>query len=92
MRKYKLHTYKRDKFFRLLNRLLFRAAVSSKRHFVLERFYTLPENLIKRFYSGDIYKKDMLRILIGKPPVPVHKALYYFSERAFMAREHSKRD
>ena len=92
IRKYKLHTYKRDKFFRLLNRLLFRAAVSSKRHFVLERFYTLSENLIKRFYSGNIYKKDMLRILIGKPPVPVHKALYYFSERAFMAREHSKRD
>ena len=87
IRKYKLLLYRRDRYFRLLNRLLFKASLPSKRHLVLQRFYTLSESLIKRFYEGDLHKKDMLRILIGKPPVPVLRALYFFSERAFVARE-----
>ena len=87
IRKYKLLLYRRDRYFRLLNRLLFKASLPSKRHLVLQRFYTLSESLIKRFYEGDLHKKDKLRILIGKPPVPVLKALYFFSERAFVARE-----
>jgi len=87
IRKYKLLLYRRDRYFRLLNRLLFKASLPSKRHLVLQRFYTLSESLIKRFYEGDLHKKDKLRILIGKPPVPVLKALYFFSEKAFVARE-----
>ena len=87
IRKYKLLLYRRDRYFRLLNRLLFKASLPSKRHLVLQRFYTLSESLIKRFYEGNLHKKDKLRILIGKPPVPVLKALYFFSEKAFMARE-----
>lgn len=87
IRKYKLLLYRRDRYFRLLNRLLFKASSPSKRHLVLQRFYTLSESLIKRFYEGNLHKKDMLRILIGKPPVPVLKALYFYSERAFVARE-----
>ena len=87
IRKYKLLLYRRDRYFRLLNRLLFKASSPSKRHLVLQRFYTLSESLIKRFYEGNLHKKDMLRILIGKPPVPVLRALYFFSERAFVARE-----
>ena len=87
IRKYKLLLYRRDRYFRLLNRLLFKASLPSKRHLVLQRFYTLSESLIKRFYEGNLHKKDMLRILIGKPPVPVLKALYFYSERAFVARE-----
>ena len=87
IRKYKLLLYRRDRYFRLLNRLLFKASSPSKRHMVLQRFYTLSESLIKRFYEGNLHKKDMLRILIGKPPVPVLRALYFFSERAFVARE-----
>ena len=91
IRKYKLLLHRRNSFFRLLNRLLFKASMPSKRHLVLQRFYTLSENLIKRFYEGNIHKKDILRILIGKPPVPVLKALYFFSEAAFVAREKSQR-
>lgn len=87
IRKYKLLLYRRDRYFRLLNRLLFKASLPSKRHLVLQRFYTLSESLIKRFYEGNLHKKDKLRILIGKPPVPVLKALYFFSEKAFVARE-----
>ena len=92
IRKYKLLLHRRNNFFRLLNRLLFRASLPSKRHLVLQRFYTLSENLIKRFYEGNIHKKDILRILIGKPPVPVLKAIYFFSEAAFVAREKSQRE
>jgi lycopene beta-cyclase len=66
---------------------LFKASLPSKRHLVLQRFYTLSESLIKRFYEGNLHKKDKFRILIGKPPVPVLKALYFFSEKAFLARE-----
>lgn len=83
---------KKEKFFRLLNRMLFRAAKPAERYKVLERFYGLPEDIIEDFYSGMLSKRQKLRILIGKPPVPVSKALYNFSEKAFIRRERAKRD
>ena len=62
-------------FYRLLNRMLFRAAVPSRRHLVLRRFYKLPQALIERFYAGQTSRGDITRILVGKPPVPVLRAL-----------------
>jgi lycopene beta-cyclase len=62
-------------FFRLLNRMLFRAARPAERYRVLERFYGLPESLIARFYAAQLTRWDKLRILTGKPPVPVTAAL-----------------
>jgi len=62
-------------FYRLLARMLFRAAEPAARWKVLQRFYGLPEPLIERFYAGRTTKADMARILIGRPPVPVHRAL-----------------
>ncbi len=64
-----------QRFFRLLNRMLFRAARPEKRHLVLQRFYRLPQPLIERFYAGRTTWADIARILVGKPPVPVHRAL-----------------
>lgn len=61
--------------YRLLNRMLFRAASPDKRYKVLERFYRLPEALIGRFYAGASTSADKVRILVGKPPVPILKAL-----------------
>ena len=84
--------YYEEKFMRLLNRMLFRAAKPEKRYKVLERFYGLNEGIVARFYRNRLTKKDKLRILIGKPPVPVSKALFNFSEKAFMKRENSKRE
>ena len=81
-----------EHFFRLLNRMLFRAAEPEKRYKVLERFYKLPEDLIERFYWGGLTENDKARILIGKPPVPVTKALYNFSEKAFIKRERAQRE
>ena len=80
-----------EKFFRLLNRMLFRAAEPTERYKVLERFYGLSQGIIERFYAGMLTKADMARILSGKPPVPLHKALYNFSEKAFIKRERAKR-
>ena len=84
--------YYEESFLRLLNRMLFRAAKPEKRYKVLERFYGLNEGLIARFYRNRLTKKDKLRILIGKPPVPVSKAVKNLSERAFIARERSYKE
>lgn len=81
--------YAEEKFLRLLNRMLFRAAKSETRYKVLERFYGLREGLIKRFYAEGLTKWDKLRILAGKPPVPIHKAFANFDESAFITRERS---
>ena len=62
------------KFYRILNRMLFRAAEPNERYKVLERFYTLDPALISRFYAGRSTTRDKMRILSGKPPVPVAKA------------------
>jgi lycopene beta-cyclase len=63
------------RFFRALNRMLFRAAEPSERVRVFEHFYRLPEDLIARFYAGKLSLADKARILTGKPPVPVVRAL-----------------
>lgn len=63
------------KFYRMLNRMLFRAAIPGERYKILERFYRLKPALIARFYAGLSSKMDMLRILSGRPPVPIGKAI-----------------
>jgi len=83
--------YHEENFLRLLNRMLFKAAKPEKRYAVLERFYGLSEGIVERFYRNRLSKKDKLRILIGKPPVPVHKALHNFSEKAFIRRQRDAR-
>jgi len=68
-------------FFRLLNRMLFRAARPGERYRVLERFYGLPEALIGRFYAARLTRLDKMRLLIGKPPVPIGAALRCIREK-----------
>jgi lycopene beta-cyclase len=63
------------RFYQSLNRMLFRAADPPRRYLVLEHFYRLPEPTIARFYSGRSTAFDKLRILSGRPPVPVGRAL-----------------
>jgi lycopene beta-cyclase len=62
-------------FFRLLNRMLFRAAEPQNRYRVLEHFYRLPRSIIGRFYASDLTTLDKVRILSGRPPVPLRRAL-----------------
>lgn len=61
-------------FYRLLGSMLFGAAEPDRRAAIFERFYRLPEPLVERFYSGRSTLADKARILIGRPPVPLHRA------------------
>jgi lycopene beta-cyclase len=73
--------WREQRFFRLLNRMLFWAARPAERYRVLERFYELGEPLIGRFYSSDLTHTDKARVLLGWPPVPVHRALRAIAEK-----------
>lgn len=67
--------WRKTKFYRLLGRMLFQAARPEERVRIFERFYKLPPALIERFYAGRSTLADKARILIGKPPVPVSRAI-----------------
>jgi lycopene beta-cyclase len=67
--------WRERRFYRLLNRMLFRAATPERRYRVLEHFYRLDPALIERFYAAQSGQWDKLRIMSGKPPVPIGKAM-----------------
>lgn len=80
-----IHGYRRahgerEKYYRLLNRMLFRAAIPDQRFKVLQRFYGFGENLISRFYAGELTSYDKARILCGKPPVHIGRAIVNLTE------------
>ena len=62
-------------FYRMLDTMLFRAAESDQRYRILERFYRLSPALIGRFYAGTSTFLDKIRILSGKPPVAISRAV-----------------
>lgn len=64
-----------QRFYRMLSAMLFRASESDQRYRIFERFYRLSPGLIARFYAGASSGQDKLRILSGKPPVPVGRAV-----------------
>ncbi|MEH6435406.1 lycopene beta-cyclase CrtY [Massilia sp. DD77] len=67
--------WQRQRFFRMLNRMLFLAGSPDHRWRVMQRFYRLPAPLIARFYAGRPSLGDKARLLSGKPPVPLLQAL-----------------
>ncbi len=67
--------WKRGGFYRMLNAMMFRAGDPAERWRIIERFYRLDPMLITRFYAGRSSFKDKARILTGKPPVPVGRAI-----------------
>jgi lycopene beta-cyclase len=62
-------------FYRLLDTMLFRAAEPEQRYRVLEHFYRLPRPLVERFYAGRSTLADRLKVLSGRPPVPISAAV-----------------
>ena len=62
-------------FFRLLNRMLFHAAEPDQAYRVLEHFYRLSPAVISRFYAAHLTTADKLRVLSGRPPVPLGRAI-----------------
>ncbi len=75
LRKGAAKAWRRQRFYRMLGAMLFRAAAPAERYRIFARFYRLSPGLIARFYAGASTAGDKLRILSGKPPVPVGKAL-----------------
>lgn len=72
-------------FYRRLGTMLFAAAEPQERTPVFERFYHLSESLIERFYAGRSTRLDQARVLCGKPPVPLGKALAALTGRRKVA-------
>lgn len=68
-------------FYRLLDRMLFDAAPPEQRYRVLQHFYRLPVDVVERFYAGKTTRTDVLRILSGRPPVPIAAALQTMMRR-----------
>ncbi|MEM6747228.1 MAG: lycopene beta-cyclase CrtY [Pseudomonadota bacterium] len=81
VREQSLRRWRAHRFSRLLNRMLFRAAEPELRYVVLQRFYGLPQALIERFYAGRSTLGDRARILAGKPPVPIIRAIKALAPR-----------
>lgn len=77
----KLH-FRRTWYDRMLNRQLFLAGKPEHRHRIMSRFHKLPQRLIERFYAGRLPPPYKVRILFGKPPVPIAGALRALPERA----------
>ena len=67
--------WKRTGFYRLLGQMLFGAADPAERYRIFARFYRLDEVLVERFYAGASTMGDKLRVLSGKPPVPLTGAI-----------------
>ena len=67
--------WRRTAYYRLLAKMLFLAAKPERRVEVFQRFYRLKRGLIERFYAARSGPFDKLRVLAGRPPVPVPAAI-----------------
>ena len=72
---YAARAWKARGFYRMLDTMLFRAAEPGERYRVLERFYTLDAKLVGRFYAARSTIGDKARVLTGKPPIPIGRAV-----------------
>ena len=85
-RNYAIEKWRERSFYRLLSRMLYHAAKPEQRYTVLQRFYRLSTPLIERFYAGTTTTRDKARVLIGKPPVNIAKAVECVDEERWRSR------
>ena len=74
-RRIALSHWRKNRFYRMLTKMLFLGAEPTERYRILERFYTLPDGVISRFYSGQSLPVDKARVLVGKPPIAIGRAI-----------------
>jgi lycopene beta-cyclase len=67
--------WKATRYYRRVATVLFGGARASKRWKVFERFFHLPSARIERFFAARATPIDRLRILCGRPPVPLLRTL-----------------
>jgi lycopene beta-cyclase len=70
-----LELWRARRYYRVINRILFRAGDPAGRYRIMQRFYGLSQRLIRRFYAADLSLADRVRILVGRPPVSMASAL-----------------
>lgn len=72
----------RQRFYCLLNRLIFVASEPLLRYLILQKFFhELSDDTIQRFFAERTSWSDRLRVLNGKSPVPFRRVLRHFSEK-----------
>jgi lycopene beta-cyclase len=76
----------RQRFYRMINRLLFYAAEPGLRYTVMQKLLEFPDDMIARFLAGRSSWSDRLRVISSGPPVPLHRALRNFTERSVHER------
>ncbi|WP_299194150.1 lycopene beta-cyclase CrtY [uncultured Erythrobacter sp.] len=85
--------WSRTSFYRLLARMLFHAAKPERRVQIFQRFYRLRPGLIERFYAARSTLMDKTRILAGKPPVSIMRAIAaIFSRGTALTRNPTPKD
>lgn len=80
MRDFRKQWTDQQKFYRLVNRMLFRASEPGLRYQILERFYALPDDLIERFSAGVSLSRDRTKILATRPPIRMRLSLRNWRE------------
>ncbi len=73
-------------YYRIVNRMLFVAARPDERWRILQRFYSLSNGLIDRFYGDRLTPYDKARILVGRPPIPMWRAFRAIPEASLRRR------
>jgi lycopene beta-cyclase len=69
------HTASQRAFYRFLNRALFKGTVPELRYRFIQRFYRLPNALVRKFYASQLSALDCLLVMLwGKPPLALTKA------------------
>ncbi|MCT2559855.1 lycopene beta-cyclase CrtY [Tsuneonella sp. YG55] len=67
--------WRRTAFYRRLGRMMFGAGAPVDRYRAFALVYRLPQPLVERFYAARLTRADRVRMLCGRPPVPVLGAI-----------------
>lgn len=74
-KKFRDNALKQQRFYVLLNRVMFQGNSPQFRYRFLEHFYRLPHEVISRFYAHQMDFMDKMRFFLRRPPVEVKAAL-----------------
>ena len=81
MHEYQTRFWRRTKFLRRLNNMMFLAAAPEQRVNIMAQFYKRSHSLIERFYANQLTSSDCLRLVTGKPPVALRSGIMSFFGR-----------
>jgi lycopene beta-cyclase len=76
----------RQRFYRLLNRLVFFGSEPMQSHLLFRHLCELPSDTFERFCAGRSTWSDRLRILWRKPPVRFNRAIRNWTEQSVLER------